>query len=152
MFNIGCGAIAWAICYTHRYLEALRCGSWTLALEMRMSNIEYHGLADFYFCFRCWLLELASQSPKTWHLEGLDVSTLNYPATEYLPSNISLKAVDILSDIPENLVGRFDVVHIRTFCIVVKNGDPVPLLRNLLKMLSEFCIRLERPRYFLCSY
>lgn len=46
-------------------------------------------------------------------------------------------------------MGRFDVVHIRTFCIVVKNGNPVPLLQNLIEMLSVFTICLPSPRIVL---
>lgn len=36
-------------------------------------------------------------------------------------------------------MGNYDVVHIAIFALVVKNNDPGPLLRNLVRMLSE-CI------------
>ena len=57
--------------------------------------------------------------------------------------------MDVFGDVPWSLVGRFDVVHIRTFCIVVKNGNPVPLLRNLIEMLSEFMTCLPSSRIVL---
>ena len=57
--------------------------------------------------------------------------------------------MDVFGEIPENLVEKFDVVHIRTFCIVVKNGNPVPLLKNMIELLSEFTICLPSPRVFL---
>ena len=57
--------------------------------------------------------------------------------------------MDVFEDVPRNLVGRFDVVHIRTFCIVVKNGNPGPLLKNLIEMLSEFTICWPSPRIVL---
>ncbi len=61
----------------------------------------------------CWLLELASQSPSTWQLQGVDISRLNYPADEYLPKNISLNTMDVFGEIPDDMVDNFDVVHIR---------------------------------------
>ena len=35
-------------------------------------------------------------------------------------------------------MGKYDVVHIAIFALIVKNNDPGPLLRNLVRMLSEF--------------
>ena len=55
---------------------------------------------------------------------------------EQLPTNISLKILDVFGDIPNDLVEKYDVVHIRTFALVVTHSDPVPLLKNLVKMLS----------------
>ena len=84
----------------------------------------------------CWLLELAREVPTSWKLEGFDISALQYPATEYLPSNVSLGTLDAFGTIPENLVGRFDVVHIRAFTVVVKGGNPGTLLDNVTALLS----------------
>jgi len=39
-------------------------------------------------------------------------------------------------DIPTEFVGRYDLVHARFLLGLVKNNDPVPLLQNLLKLLS----------------
>ncbi|KAL8726623.1 MAG: hypothetical protein Q9181_005972 [Wetmoreana brouardii] len=44
--------------------------------------------------------------------------------------------LDIFSSIPEDLVGRYDIVHARLFFLVVRNGDPIPLLQNLIKLLK----------------
>jgi hypothetical protein len=39
-------------------------------------------------------------------------------------------------DLPEHLVGAFDIVHIRAIVSVVKDNAVEPLLKNLVKMLS----------------
>ena len=44
---------------------------------------------------------------------------------------------DVFTGVPEHLIGRHDVVHIRTFAVIVRNNDPVPLLSNLIKVLSK---------------
>ena len=46
--------------------------------------------------------------------------------------------LDILGKVPEHLVGVYDVIQLRLFQVVVKDNDPVPLLQNVLKMLSAF--------------
>jgi hypothetical protein len=45
--------------------------------------------------------------------------------------------LDIFTEnLPKDLVGKFDIVHVRLFLLVVRNNDPVPILRNLLKLLK----------------
>lgn len=45
--------------------------------------------------------------------------------------------MDIFADpVPEELVGRYDVIHIRLFMLVILSGDPIPLLKNLMKLLK----------------
>ena len=40
------------------------------------------------------------------------------------------------SDLPEHLVGAFDIVHIRAIVSAVKDNAVEPLVKNLVKMLS----------------
>jgi len=41
-------------------------------------------------------------------------------------------------EIPAEFVGRYDLVHARFLLGLVKNNDPIPLLRNLMKLLSKY--------------
>ena len=45
--------------------------------------------------------------------------------------------MDAFEDIPSDFIEKFDVVHIRTFALIIIR-DPVPLLKNLVRMLSEY--------------
>ena len=58
-----------------------------------------------------------------------------YPPKEWLPCNVSLQNLDICEGIPEELLGKYDVVHVRHFLLVVKD-DPLILLKNLVALLS----------------
>lgn len=80
------------------------------------------------------------------------MSALKIPAAEYLPPNVSLETMDVFGDVPENLVGTFDVLHIHTFCVVVKNGNPVLLLQHLIRILSEFTYMQAQPRNLLAFH
>ena len=50
---------------------------------------------------------------------------------------MSLGFPDAFDDMPEDMNAKFDIFHIRTFTVVVKGGDPGPLIKTLLKMLSR---------------
>ena len=86
-----------------------------------------------------WLIELAKNVAPSTRLDGFDISTNQYPVTEWLPNNVSLKTLDAFSSLPESLIGSYDVVHIRLFCLVVKSREELnTLIRNLISMLSKY--------------
>ena len=55
-----------------------------------------------------------------------------------------MRTINALEGLPEDLIGQFDLVHVRLFMFVV--SDPQPLLKNLIRMLSMFteAIHLRR--------
>ena len=84
-----------------------------------------------------WIFELLPLMPSTTTFDGFDISTDYFPAKEWLPANVSLDVLDALGEVPEHLVGRYDIVHLRAFVVVVRNNNPARLLSNLIKMLSK---------------
>jgi hypothetical protein len=77
-------------------------------------------------------------------LPSFDITASNYPALEWLPSNMSMHVMDAFApNLPEHLVGAFDIVHIRATTSAVKGNAVEPLLKNLVKILSmvlpSFC-------------
>jgi hypothetical protein len=70
-------------------------------------------------------------------LVGLDVQSNHYPVPEHLPENITLGILDaIAEDVPVEHIGVYDVVHIRAFGSVVREDNPVPVIKNAYKMLK----------------
>ena len=68
---------------------------------------------------------------------GYDISTAQFPAKEWLPANVQLEVLDILdTDLPDELKGAFDVVHLRAFAVVIKRGEPRGVLDRVVEMLS----------------
>ena len=39
---------------------------------------------------------------------------------------------------PTQLCEKYDVIHVQLFTTIIRNGDPLPVLRNLMKILSEY--------------
>ncbi|KAF5877869.1 putative umta methyltransferase family protein [Botrytis fragariae] len=83
-----------------------------------------------------WLLELSQKVSPNVQLRGFDISNKLFPAKEFLPSNMKLEILDAFGTLPEHIKGKFDVVHIRAFTIVIKGGHPGVLLDNLIAMLK----------------
>lgn len=84
---------------------------------------------------RIWLLDLAKEHPGI-QCDGYDISTDQYPASGWLPPNVSLSTLDIHKPIPTQLRGQYDVVHVGLLVLVVEHDDPGPLLDNLMALLS----------------
>ncbi|KAL9122401.1 MAG: hypothetical protein Q9187_001038 [Circinaria calcarea] len=87
-----------------------------------------------------WLIELARNLPPSAQLDGLDINFGQCPPKEWLPSNISWVTHDVLSEPPSELLEKYDIIHVQLFITILRDGNPVPMLRNLMKMLSEFTI------------
>lgn len=85
---------------------------------------------------RIWLLDLARTLPPTAQLDGFDIDISDCPPEQWLPRNVTMRHLDALGEIPEHLAGKYDIVQLRLFQVVVKDNDPGPLLRNMVKMLS----------------
>lgn len=83
-----------------------------------------------------WLLEAAEDYPDAEALEGLDIAMHQAPPEHLLPNNVRFKYLNLQGDIPSEFVGRYDLVHARFLLGLVKNNDPVPILENLVKLLS----------------
>ena len=70
-------------------------------------------------------------------MDGFDISLGQCPPAELLPEGCSVRQLDVLGDLPENLQGVYDIVHLRLFMSAIKDDDPVPLIQNVMAMLSS---------------
>ncbi|KAF6232186.1 hypothetical protein HO173_009569 [Letharia columbiana] len=101
-----------------------------------LSGIENLKIADVGTGTGIWLLDLARTLPPTAQLDGFDIDISDCPPEQWLPRNVRMRHLDALGEIPEHLAGKYDIVQLRLFQVVVKDNDPGPLLRNMVKMLK----------------
>lgn len=90
------------------------------------------------FCCRIWTTSLSASLASTVKLDGFDITDAQFPPKEWLPANVTLDTLNILDPVPEHLLGKYDVVNIRYFALLVKDNNPFGLLKNLISMLSEY--------------
>jgi hypothetical protein len=82
-----------------------------------------------------WPLDVASEFPDA-EVDGFDIALDQCPPKEFFPRIRKLGIWDIFEDPPEEMQGRYDIVHVRLVIFVVKNNDPRAIIRNLMKLLK----------------
>lgn len=84
-----------------------------------------------------WLTRVAQSLPHA-HLDGYDISLSQCPPRAWLPANTTLSEWDLFSPAPPQaeMLGRYDVVHVRLLLVVVRDEDPRPVIRSLLSLLK----------------
>lgn len=119
----------------------LNCQHWILHQEPGDNlhptiTVPSHGrIADVATGTGAWLLEVAREQP-TAQCDGFDINLEQAPPSVWLPSNVTLRAWDMYETPPTELIGKYDIVHIRLVGIVVQNKDPSPILGNLALLLK----------------
>lgn len=109
-----------------------------------------HGLINTYRN-RTWLLDLANKVPPSTQLHGFDTTGIYYPHTSFLAPNMSLGLMDIMNGPPQELLEKYDIVHIRFFSSEVHGTNPKGMLDNCLKILSKRLHLLPKLVFDMCS-
>lgn len=90
--------------------------------------------------FRIWLTDISRILPSSAVLVGTDVSLDQCPPKAWLASNVSLQSWSIFDEPPDNLIGRFDLVHLRFLNFVIKDNEITSTLLRVMKTLSKFLL------------
>ncbi|KAI0179704.1 S-adenosyl-L-methionine-dependent methyltransferase [Hypoxylon sp. FL1284] len=70
-------------------------------------------------------------------LDGYDIKPTYFPAAAHLPPSVTLKKLDVLErPLPEDMVGAYDVVHVRAFASIIHKSNLTPLLSTALALLK----------------
>lgn len=96
-------------------------------------------IADIATGHGLWALQVAETlDPHDTHFEASDISLDLCPGEGVLPSNIKLRQWDFFSPVPDEWLGKFDLVHVRLIVAAFREGkDPKAVLEKLVSMLSE---------------
>ncbi|KAK4502039.1 hypothetical protein PRZ48_007850 [Zasmidium cellare] len=102
------------------------------SIALKKENLT---IADVATGTGAWCLDFHEKHPDNI-IEGLDVNLSEVPPKSWLPSNFSFHEFDVLKKVPEDFVGRYDVVHMQYVVLFVRDGEVEGLLGNSLKMLK----------------
>lgn len=114
-----------------------------------MAAPHVYTIADMGTGDACWLAELArklqaQQQGDSVALYGYEISSRMFPNKDNLPVNVELGLMNGFVGLPEEVKkavegGGFNVVHLRTICIVITSvGRLQRLVGNMMGMLSMF--------------
>lgn len=126
--------------YLQHYLWKAQLG-WEIHPEIKLPEEGDLKIADHGSGNGAWVLAVASELTEAQSsravVYGYDISAVHYPAPDNIPGNVKFEVLDAFTpSLPDELVGKFDVVHIRVFTAVVKGANPGPLIDNAYKMLK----------------
>ncbi|KAF3933401.1 hypothetical protein ABW19_dt0207603 [Dactylella cylindrospora] len=83
-----------------------------------------------------WLEDLSAQLPSTVALDGYDITNALFPDPSTLPPNVTFSLLNVLEPVPEALYEKYDVIHIRGLCFVLKTHEWNGVMKNISKMLK----------------
>ncbi|KAJ5219933.1 hypothetical protein N7468_009137 [Penicillium chermesinum] len=86
-----------------------------------------------------WLTELHTHlgDKVSAQLDGFDINPVNFPAPAFLPASVKLQQRDVLAEpLSAEMIGTYDVVHIRAFVSIVPDGNVGPILAVASKLLK----------------
>ncbi|KAL4950110.1 hypothetical protein BDW69DRAFT_172827 [Aspergillus filifer] len=87
-----------------------------------------------------WLIELHSHFTKnniSAQLDGFDINPVNFPDSAFLPDSVSFRQLDVLAKPPPaELIGAYDIVHIRAFVSVIPDSNLTPILTAASELLK----------------
>ncbi|KAI1371658.1 S-adenosyl-L-methionine-dependent methyltransferase [Hypoxylon crocopeplum] len=69
-------------------------------------------------------------------LDGFDISSTLYPPPESLPPNVTLAIRDVKQPFPEEMHGKYDVVHLRLLVTAMLPEEWEPTVRNVSTLLK----------------
>jgi len=69
--------------------------------------------------------------------DGYDISDELYPPESWCGTNTTLSKLDISKPLPEELKGKYDVVHLRCFMTIASDDNVDVVIENLKRMLSK---------------
>jgi SAM-dependent methyltransferase len=105
------------------------------------SRSESLKIADLACGNGVWLTELHSHLAKAnipAQLDGFDINPVNFPDAAYLPASVSLQKLDIFTpDLPAEIIGVYDVVHIRALVSVIPNESTLTRVFSIASKLLK---------------
>ena len=119
----------------------LNCQHWVWHQELGYNlhpsiKVPLHArIADVATGTGAWLLEVAREKPDA-QCDGFDIGLEQAPPATWLPRNVSLGTWNIYEPPPVELVGIYDIVHIRLVGVVVQSKDTAAILKNLTLLLK----------------
>ena len=82
-----------------------------------------------------WFQSVAHTLPYV-QLDSFDISLAQCPLLQWLPASFKLSEWDLFDNVPKEMLGGYDVVHVRLVFFAVRNEDLRPIIWNLIRLLK----------------
>ncbi|KAK5631976.1 hypothetical protein RRF57_007690 [Xylaria bambusicola] len=70
-------------------------------------------------------------------MDGFNINDAIFPEPAFLPKSVSMKKLDVLAKpLPQQLIGVYNITHVRAFVSVILSENTTPLLSSVISMLK----------------
>lgn len=104
-------------------------------IHPRVPTIGYRRIADVATGTAIWPLDVGFELPSC-EVDGFDISLDQCPPKDFMPRLRHLRKWNIFDEPDEDMIGRYDIVHVRLVIFVVLNKDPREIIYKLMKLLK----------------
>ncbi|KAI9155766.1 N-methyltransferase tcpN [Paramyrothecium foliicola] len=107
----------------HNFMRAMTLVDFPPPVYDYIKDMEAPKIADVATGTGIWATELAAKLPSAAIIEGFDFDMTKFPEAESLPPNVTLKFGDIFKPFPQEVLGKYDVVHVRLLVFALKKDQ-----------------------------
>lgn len=83
-----------------------------------------------------WIQHLAAQLPPTSRLDGYDFDTSKFSDASKIPGNVKLAFADAMKPFPQEILGIYDLVHVRCLMFALRSHEWEIVAANLRTLLQ----------------
>ena len=88
---------------------------------------------------RIWAIELLESLPFQVQIDAIDIASTQFPPKPWLPHGMRTIVHDAYESFPEDMIGTYDVVHVRNWLCIWRDKTSEKLITNLVSLLSKLC-------------
>ena len=82
-----------------------------------------------------WLIDVSRELPSA-KLDGFDIDLSQAPHPKWLPKNITMRRLDLFEELPQDVIGKYDIVHVRLLVLAMKEQDLPGIIKKFHAMLK----------------
>jgi hypothetical protein len=106
------------------------------SISKHLSTIPSPRIADVATGTAVWLNAVSKTLPPTAQLDGYDFDTSKFPPASALPANVNLSFGNVLEPFPAELLGTYDLVHVRLLMYGLQSHEWEIAARNLAALVK----------------
>ncbi|KAK7423060.1 hypothetical protein QQZ08_009227 [Neonectria magnoliae] len=122
--------------FQHGVLKAIMGAEFPDFIWQHLKRIPAPRVADAATGSGIFLKELAPKLPEQAQLDGFDMDSSKFPDPSSLPANVKLQLGNVLEPFPEEMLGKYDLVHVKLLYAALKKDEWLLAARNLKTLLK----------------
>ncbi|OHE96495.1 hypothetical protein CORC01_08258 [Colletotrichum orchidophilum] len=123
--------------FQHGVLKAIMGDNFPDVIWKHLNSIAAPKVADAATGSGIFLREIATKLATDAQLDGFDMDASKFPDPALLPANVNLHIANVLEPFPKEMLGQYDLVHVKLLYAAMKKDDWLLAVKNLKTLLKS---------------